>query len=150
MQWKIPILGCSVLLITPIVAAHHNFAAHYRGDELIEHVGVITEFRFVNPHARIYLEVSNENGEVEQWMAEGDASVALRRSGWTADQLKPGDRIHIVGNPSHNGTNTMSWDAITFVDGTEIGGGDGRLDERVTILSRKLAEFRTQRGRESR
>jgi hypothetical protein len=137
----------AVFSIAAPVSAHHNFAAHYRGDTMIEHAGVVTEFRFVNPHARVYIEVTNDDGEVEQWMAEGDASVALRRSGWTPDQLEPGDRVHIVGNPSRNGTNTMSWDSITFTDGTEIGGGDGRVDERMQILDRALAEFRAQRGR---
>jgi len=126
-------------------AAHHNFAAHYRGDEMIELSGVVKEFRFINPHARVYIEVENDRGETEQWMAEGDASVALRRSGWMPDQLKPGDRVHVVGNPSRNGTNTLSWDSITLADGSEIGGGDGRVDERMRILDRALAKFRASR-----
>jgi len=147
MHGKTPILLCVAFWFAYPVSAHHNFAAHYRGDDRIELSGVITEFRFVNPHARVYIEVTNETGEVERWMAEGDASVALRRSGWTADRLKAGDRVHVVGNPSRNGTNTLSWDTITLANGTEIGGGDGRLDERLSILSRRLAEFRAQRGR---
>lgn len=147
MKSQLLICLCGTLIIAAPVSAHHNFAAHYRGEEIIEHSGVVKEFRFVNPHARVYIEVVNDKGQTEQWMAEGDASVALRRSGWTPDQLKPGDRVHIVGNPSRNGTNTMSWDSITFTDGTEIGGGDGRTDERMQILDQALAEFRRQRGR---
>lgn len=135
-----------ILTIAAPVSAHHNFAAHYRDDQPIEISGVVKEFRFVNPHARVYVEVTNENGEPELWMAEGDASVALRRSGWTPDQLKPGDRVEIVGNASRNGTNTMSWNTITLANGTEIGGGDGRVDERMAILNRRLTEFRAQRG----
>jgi Family of unknown function (DUF6152) len=129
------------------VSAHHNFAAHYRTEESIEISGVVTEFRFVNPHARVYVDVANANGEVEKWMAEGDASVALRRSGWTKDQLKVGDRVHIVGSPSRNGTSTMSWSTIALDNGTMLGGGDGRLEERLRILDQRLAEFRAQRGR---
>jgi len=147
MNPRILIFLCGVLTITAPVSAHHNFAAHYLGDQIIEHTGVVTRFRFVNPHARVYIEVTNPDGSVEEWMAEGDASVALRRSGWSPDQLEPGDRVHIVGNPSRNGTNTMSWDNITFMDGTAIGGGDGRLEERTTVLDRHLTEFRRQRGR---
>jgi hypothetical protein len=138
--------GVAMLTASPL-AAHHNFAAHYRGDEIIERAGVVTDFRFVNPHARVYIEVTNPDGTTEEWMAEGDASVALRRSGWTPDQLKPGDRVRIVGNPSHNGTHTMSWDSITLDNGTAFGGGDGRLEERVRILERHLAEYRSQRTR---
>jgi hypothetical protein len=146
MNGKISMLFCGLAAIAAPASAHHNFAAHYVGDEIIEHRGVVTEFRFVNPHARVYIDVVDDNGEHEQWMAEGDASVALRRSGWTPDQLKPGDRVFIVGNPSRNGTNTMSWDSITFDDGRAIGGGDGRLGERAQIIDRALAEFRAERG----
>lgn len=140
------LLACAAALTATPLAAHHNFAAHYRGEEIIEFSGVVKEFRFVNPHARVYIEVALPDGRTEQWMAEGDASVALRRSGWVPDQLKPGDRVHVVGNPSRNGTNTMSWDSITLDDGTSFGGGDGRTAERMSILNRRLAEYRRERG----
>jgi len=139
------LLAAAAVMTAVPVAAHHNFAAHYRGDEIIEFNGVVKEFRFVNPHARVYFEVRKPDGTTEEWMAEGDASVALRRSGWVPDQLKPGDRVHVVGNPSHNGSNTMSWDSITLDNGTEFGGGDGRTAERMSILNRRLDAHRRQR-----
>jgi hypothetical protein len=138
---------CGALLISPPASSHHNFAAHYQLEETVEISGVVSEFRFVNPHARVYLDVRNEDGELESWMAEGDASVALRRSGWAADQLKAGDRIEIVGHPSRAGSNMLGWKSITLADGTNIGGGDGRLEERSRILDESLARFRQQRGR---
>lgn len=137
---------CGALLIAPPVWSHHNFAAHYRTDEQVEISGVVTEFRFVNPHVRVYVDVRNDAGETETWMAEGDASVALRRSGWVADQLKPGDRVEIVGSPSRSGANMLGWDTIVL-NGTSIGGGNRRLEERLRILDASLAEFRRQRGR---
>jgi len=144
---KILLFICSALLITSPAWSHHNFAAHYNVNESVEIAGVVTKFRFINPHARIYIDVKNEEGKVESWMVEGDASVALRRSGWTADQLKPGDRISIVGSPSRFGSNMLGWNSITLADGSTIGGGDGRLEERVQILEERLAQFRQQRGR---
>ena len=54
-------------------SAHHNFAAHYRTEEMVEISGVVTEFRFVNPHARVYVEVTSSSGNTEIWMVEGDA-----------------------------------------------------------------------------
>ena len=86
MRMAVSILLCGIVAAPLPVSAHHNFAAHYRGDETIELSGVVKEFRFINPHARVYIEVENDRGEIEQWMAEGDASVALRRSGWVPDQ----------------------------------------------------------------
>ena len=147
MKVKMLISICGLLLITPPASSHHNFAAHYQLEETVEISGVVSEFRFVNPHARVYLDVRNEDGELESWMAEGDASVALRRSGWAADELKAGDRIEIVGHPSRAGSNMLGWKSITLADGTNIGGGDGRLEERSRILDESLARFRQERGR---
>ena len=136
---------CGALLIVPTASSHHNAAAHYQLDGIIEVSGVVTEFRLVNPHARLYFEVRNETGQLETWMAEGDASVALRRSGWTEKQFKAGDRIEIVGRPSHDGSNMLEWETITLSDGTTVGGGNGRLEERLRILEESLARFRQQR-----
>ena len=135
------------LLVSVTAFAHHNPAAHYIVDERMEIEGVVTEFRAVNPHSRIYFDVTNERGETESWMAEGDSVINLRRAGWTLDQFKPGDRIHILGRPSRDGSNMVEWTFITRPDGSEVGGGNGQLGERLRIMEARLAEYRRQRGR---
>ena len=141
-------VAAAALLTAPAGWGHHNFAAHYSQDEMIEISGVVQEFRFVNPHVRVYLEVPMEDGQSETWMAEGDASVALRRSGWTENQLKPGDEVTIVGNPARSGANMLGWESVRLADGTDIGGGDGRVGERARFIDRHLAEYRRQRDRQ--
>jgi len=54
--------------------------------------GVVKEFRFVNPHSYIILEVAGE-----RWTLEAEALNLLRRNGWTKDTLKPGDEISCTG-----------------------------------------------------
>ena len=78
---------------------------------------------------------------------KGDSFINLRRSGWTADQFEPGDHVRIVGHPSRDGSNLVEWRFITLADGSEIGGGDGQIDERLRILEERLAEYRRERGR---
>ncbi len=138
---------CGAVLVSIPVAAHHNPAAHYIVDERIEIEGVVTEFRPVNPHSRIYFDVTNDAGETESWMAEGDSIINLRRAGWTDDEFKPGDRIRILGRPSRYGRNLVEWTFITQPDGTEVGGGNGQLGERLRYIIARLAEYREQRGR---
>ncbi len=135
------------LLASMPVAAHHNPAAHYIVDERVEIEGVVTEFRGVNPHSRIYFDVTNDQGETESWMAEGDSIINLRRAGWTDDEFKPGDRIRILGRPSRTGQNLIEWTFITQPDGTEVGGGNGQLGERLRYIKTRLAEYRQQPGR---
>ena len=134
-------------LISTAAFAHHNPAAHYIVDERVEIDGVVTEFRPVNPHSRIYFDVTNAQGQVEHWMAEGDSIINLRRSGWTNDEFKPGDRIHILGRPSRNGSRLVEWTFITRPDGSEVGGGNGQIGERLRIIEARLADYRRQRGR---
>ena len=146
MKAKLSTTIFGLLLVAGPASSHHNFAAHFRLEETVSVSGVVTEFRFVNPHVRVYLDVVNEDGDVETWMAEGDASVALRRSGWTASELEPGDRIQVVGSPARNGSNMLGWQNISLADGSSIGGGDGRDAERQRILDQSLAQFRRERG----
>jgi len=147
MTGKNLILIVGVVLASMPLAAHHNPAAHYIVDERVEIEGVVTEFRPVNPHSRIYFDVTNDQGETEAWMAEGDSIINLRRAGWTDDEFKPGDRIRILGRPSRSGRNLVEWTFITQPDGTEVGGGNGQLGERLRYIKTRLAEYRAQRGR---
>lgn len=146
MKFKLQLFFVGLLVAAQPSLSHHNFAAHYDQDQTVMISGVVSRFRLVNPHARVYIDVADENGVVTQWMAEGDASVALRRAGWTDTQLEPGDQIEVVGNPARNGSNMLGWSTIRIADGTELGGGDGQLDLRLQILNESLAEFREQRG----
>ena len=101
--------------------AHHSFAAYFVTTETITIEGVVTEWWFQNPHTRIYLDVTNDAGEVEQWMAEGGGRNVLYRRGWTDETILPGTRLIIVGNPSRDGSNTIGWDTLTHEDGSPVG-----------------------------
>ena len=144
------VLGSCALLISTLAQPHHNPAAHYLVDERIEIVGIVTEFRPVNPHARIYFDVINEAGDTEAWMAEGDSIINLRRVGWTNEQLKPGDRVSILGRPSRDGSNLIEWTFITMPDGTEVGGGNGQQGERLRMLELRLTQYRLERNQMAR
>lgn len=115
------LLAAALPLLVTQALAHHSFAAHFVTDETVTIEGVVTEWWFQNPHARIYLEVTNEDGEVEEWMVEGGGRNVLHRRGWTDETILPGTRLTIVGNPSRDGSRTIHWDTLTFEDGTAVG-----------------------------
>src|SRR5688572_8813728 len=89
--------------------SHHSAAARYLPNESITVEGVVTEFRLINPHARIYFNVTTSTGKVEPWLAEGRAAGILKRVGWTADTLREGDIIKITGHPVRDGGNALDW-----------------------------------------
>jgi len=117
--------GISALLVflgmSSLSRAHHSFDAYFISSETTTIEGVVTEFWFANPHARIYLEVTNEDGEVEEWMAEGGSRNVLLRRGWSKDTIKAGEALIITGNPSRDGSNAVGWRSLTTASGEPAG-----------------------------
>jgi hypothetical protein len=64
--------------------------------------GVVTEYKFANPHGLIVLQVANKDGVAEQWKVETNSPSILRRRGWAPDTLKAGETITIDGWPGRN------------------------------------------------
>ena len=124
----------ALVLLAPSAEAHHNSAPLYRFDELVTIEGIVTEFKFLNPHARVYFQVTNENGVVEDWLAEGANVIALRYNGWAGNEIRPGDTIVITGAPARDGSRRMEWREIVLQDGTVLGGGNNFPKERDELF----------------
>ena len=128
--------------------SHHNSASHYDLSKITQVEGVVTDYVLINPHARIHFNVTDEEGNVERWMAEGDAASVLLRRGWTGEEVKPGDFIKITGNPSRDGLPLIEWRSIILPDGSEILGGNGVPVERERHRQQLEAQRRASRDRE--
>ncbi len=90
------------LLFPFVVSAHHAVTAPFT-DEEIQIEGVVTEFRFVNPHVNIFLNVTDENGTETRWLATAGAPDTLRRTGWSADSIQAGQHLRLTGLKSRQG-----------------------------------------------
>jgi len=53
-----------------LAGAHHSFSAVYDGKRSVTVTGVVTQFRFVNPHALMTLEVTDKDGKIVTWVVE--------------------------------------------------------------------------------
>jgi len=115
--------GVALALASSTCLAHHSFAANYDANKPITKKGVVTEFRFTNPHGILMLDVTNEAGKVEHWTVETTAPVYMRRFGWTKDQVKPGDQVIVDGWASRDGSHLMRIRSVKRADGTPIGTG---------------------------
>jgi hypothetical protein len=51
--------------------------------------GTIVEFRFINPHLQITLDVTDGDGKITKWVAQGTSPNMLVYRGWSATVLKP-------------------------------------------------------------
>jgi hypothetical protein len=117
------IVGATFALAAPSYA-HHSAAVLYHLDQQITIEGTVTRFTLGNPHARVFMTVKAADGSTAEWMAEGGSRTVLLRNGWTGDEVKPGDAIKIIGNPSRDGTNVIHWQKLVLPDGKELWGED--------------------------
>lgn len=79
--------------------AHHSTASIYNEDETVEVTGTVKQWRFVNPHPSLILEVTGPDGRAQEWdVSYGGAAVThLTRRGYTADTFMPGDVLVVRG-----------------------------------------------------
>ena len=108
------------------VHAHHSFAVHFVPDKIITITGVVTEFRFTNPHGLVFLTVTAASGEEQHWRAETNSPSVLRRRGWSSTAIKAGDSVSIEGYPARDGSRALRIQRVIFPDGRELP-GQGRL-----------------------
>lgn len=100
-------------------SAHHAFIAVYDPRETRTIEGTFAGLELVNPHARVYIDVTAENGSVEQWTVEAAGKLSLARRGWTDDMFRQGEVITAVGNPALSGDNAMWMVRIVRSNGSE-------------------------------
>jgi hypothetical protein len=105
------------------VIAHHSFAAEFDENKTVSLKGTVTEMRWSNPHAWIYVNVVGADGKVVKWAFETGGANALYRRGWRKEDLPAGTAVVIDGWQARNGTNTANARSITFPDGRRLFAG---------------------------
>jgi len=114
----------TTLVVSSLSFAHHGDAGRYE-DEPITVSGTVVTLQFMNPHSRLILDVTDENGETVRWHAEfGNPNRMNSEFGWTRETLKPGDRVTLLGRRLKSGApylNLTERARVVLTDtGTEI------------------------------
>ena len=113
-----------VLWAMPTMASpHHAFAAEFDSDAPVELTGTVTNVEWMNPHARFYVDVEDEDGNVNNWNFELSSPNGLMRRGWRRDSMKPGDVINVSGFRAKNAPYVGNARTVTLTDGRELFAG---------------------------
>jgi len=118
-----PLFLTSILAMLASIApvqAHHSLVGEFDTSISFELTGTITDVEWTNPHIWLYMDVTDENGEVAPWQCEMGSPNQLIRLGWRKQDLPPGTVIIAQANPARDGSNTCSTRVITLEDGTPV------------------------------
>ena len=115
-------IAIGAVLLVP-VRAHHSFAP-YETTVQIKLAGVITAYKWANPH--VYFEVDAPDaatGQTRHWLIECASTSILNRAGWKFNMLKAGDKVTLIVSPLRNGEPAALLKQILLADGRKFTNG---------------------------
>ena len=120
MRSKLAVVTTWIGLMAVPVVAHHAFSAEFDSNRPLHFEGTVVKMEWINPHAWIHVEVTEDDGTKVVWMVEGGTPNTLLRRGFTKNSLLPGTEIVVDGYQSKDGSNRMNGRDLTFRDGQKL------------------------------
>ena len=102
------------------LSAHHGAAAYDVGKKVVLK-GTVKQWIYSNPHCLLTLEVTGEDGQVVQWIVEGQAPNVVFPAGYRKDTFTFGDKVTVTVEPVKNGRPLGRFLAAVTADGTTLG-----------------------------
>jgi len=114
------LVALGVLLCVPVLRAHHGLAA-FDTTHTVKMQGTVTEFQWINPHAYIFADLTDDKRKVANWKLEmGSLGMLTKFGGWTKDTVKPGDKVTVQGFRAKDGSAYMSLGKIELPNGQSL------------------------------
>jgi hypothetical protein len=120
MSLRAAIAGAVLVASGLPILAHHSAAAEFDVNKTFELSGVITKVEWTNPHAHIYMDVTDASGKVANWNLELASPNMLTRNGWSRNSLKQGDKVSVTGLSAKDNSTAGYANSITFPDGRKL------------------------------
>jgi Family of unknown function (DUF6152) len=108
------------VLMAPAAALAHHAAAMFETEKTVTVSGTVEEFAYVNPHAWLYVMVTDDKGEETLWGFEAEGPSALMRAGIKNNALQPGDLVTVTARPLRDGRPAGALVSVTKADGTVL------------------------------
>ena len=116
----ISLLASASLGVAMPVLAHHSFSGEYDSTKPITLTGKVTKVEWTNPHARFYIDVKSDDGQMTNWNLELASPNVLKRQGWASNSLKEGDVVTVEGSLARSGAKMANARVVTLADGSRV------------------------------
>ena len=107
-------------MVAGSVHAHHSNDYHFDRNVGVTVSGTVKLFRFINPHSRLLIDVTDDDGSVVTWDCEMSGSNSLMRRGWTREVFRPGDEVVVQGFAARRHETECYFDTAGFADGRVV------------------------------
>jgi hypothetical protein len=134
----------SVLLVVAAMrptTAHHSARVVYEDRGTITIEGVLRDFKFINPHALMSIDVTDASGKTVSWTVECHGRLALTETGWTERSVQPGEHVRITGRPGRDGIPRIFLQRLVRPNGVIlVAPGDAQIDAVEELRRRRIQE----------
>lgn len=127
----------AVALVAATAVAHagaHHSIAKFDAQRVVKVAGVVTRFRWINPHASIEIDGSGGSGPAAgRWVVEMQAPTTLMGEGWSRESLAAGDQVTVFAHPLREADPGAASSRALYVGAILPGGATlGRVEEMHT------------------
>lgn len=102
-------------------SAHHSFSMFDQTKTVEKHGATVREFRWVNPHAYMVVDVK-DGKEVTSYTLQCGSVSMMMRAGWKFNTIKPGDKVDVAFFALRDGKSGGMLKAMTLPDGRTLKG----------------------------
>lgn len=140
MKIQLALLVGAMLLVAGVTAyAHHPFSAEYDWTKPVTISGSVTKLEWTNPHAVLYVDGKDENGQMKHWVLEMGNPGALTRAGWNRNMVKQGDQVTIDAWMGKSDPSRANVKSVKLPNGKEVSGGSSILDMKQDKSSKPVS-----------
>lgn len=120
-RFTVCFVGALLSIVAATGASAHHSAAGFDFRHTVNLVGIVKEATFSNPHARIVLEVTDDERGTRDIEFESHSRNNLFRHGFRPEMMKVGDKITVRVWPMRDGSDGGYITALITPDGEPIG-----------------------------